>query len=742
MSLTFSIVINTYNRAESLARTLRSLAYLRYPRYEVIVVPGPCTDHTEQVLAQWRGRIRVGQCPVANLSVSRNIGIVMAAGDIVAFTDDDGLPEANWLDTLAAAYAADPGLGAVGGYVRDHTGVAYQARHIHCNRWGEALFFDKETPVQDGWFPSLIGVNSSFRRQALCDIGGFDEEYAYFLDETDVCLRLLERGWRVRTIAGAEVHHAYAPSHLRNRERVPTSLRLTARSKLYYALRHLPPPHHPLETIRRVRTELHATVDHLLAARKIDAPTAHRLHAEVAQGCQQAIFDAHAHPAGRTIRISPAPVNDFAPLQRHWPLLDPHEPPPARQRVLLISRAYPPLPVGGIARYTHTLAQALAQRGHEVHVIAQTPDQPRTDFEDGVWIHRIAPLPPGALPRQPDRPPLPESLRTWTAAVAACADDLRQRLGVQHAIAALWDVEAYDLIAQPGWTVYTYLVTSYALNLPHKPDWRDHPHYIQHHIQPVIQAEAWALRHSHALLASTHAIWRDVQQHYPSLALDPISVYHVPFGLPDDPEVTACPAPEPDATPDRAHCHVLYVGRCEPRKGIDLVLAAIAQLAPQHPHTHWHLVGDDTLPISGAGQTYRQHFLQQHAGAAWLSRVHWHGQVSDVELLRHYRDCDIFIAPSRYESFGLIYVEAMRAGKPCIGGRQGGAAEVLHDDACIAIDTDGPEPLIAALQALIGDVPQRQRMGRAGRARYQQHYSAAAFARRIEAVLSAAATPL
>ncbi|TSE35331.1 Glycogen synthase [Tepidimonas fonticaldi] len=724
-SLRVSLVICTYNRAASLPRTLQALDYLRYPARETLVVVGPCTDNTLDVLKPWQGRVRILHCPEANLSMARNIGTAHAAGDIVAFTDDDGLPEANWLDTLVAAFQADPGLGGAGGYVRDHTGVAYQTRHIRCNRWGEAQFFDhlpeQETP---GWFISLIGVNSVFRRTALQDIGGFDEEYAYFLDETDVCLRLLEKGWRLRVLPDAEVHHAYAPSHLRTQERVPTSLYLTARSKIYYALRHQS-DHNPVAIVQRQRSDLLASVHHLLAAGKIDRPAAQRLRDDIWRASAHAARDAFAHPGGRTVVLPAADPGQWREATPPWPQSE-------RKRVLLISRNYPPQPVGGIARYTVTLAHALARDGHEVHVIAQTPDTPRIDFEDGVWVHRIDLADAAELPPLTDRPELPAALRLWTHAVARHADTLRTRLGIGTAVAALWDCEAYELAQRPGWRVLTYLVTSYALNLPHKPDWRTNPHHLRYHVQPVIEAESWLLRNSHALLASTQRVWSDVQAAYPNLGH--VAVHDIPFGLPDDPDI---PPQAPTSAAPADACTVLYVGRFEPRKGIDLMLRAIEALAPQYPHVHWRLVGNDRLPHpEQPDTTYRDDFLARHRGQPWLQRVQFQGEVDDAALLAAYRACDLLVAPSRYESFGLIYVEAMRAGKPCIGGADGGGGEIITPDIGLAVPTDDPAPLMEALRRLITDAALRQRMGQRARQHYLQQYTDHAFAKRMLALLT------
>ena len=55
--------------------------------------------------------------------------------------------------------------------------------------------------------PHLLGCNCSFRKSALIEIGGFDEEYEYFLDETDVIFRIVDAGYLVAQLPNAFVHH-------------------------------------------------------------------------------------------------------------------------------------------------------------------------------------------------------------------------------------------------------------------------------------------------------------------------------------------------------------------------------------------------------------------------------------------------------------------------------------------------------------------------------------------------------
>ncbi len=92
-----SVVVNTYNRAASLHQTLQALQRQNYSKFEVIVVNGPSTDDTAEVLRAHAAQIRVGTCAQRNLSISRNVGIEMARGEFVAFIDDDAVPDENWL---------------------------------------------------------------------------------------------------------------------------------------------------------------------------------------------------------------------------------------------------------------------------------------------------------------------------------------------------------------------------------------------------------------------------------------------------------------------------------------------------------------------------------------------------------------------------------------------------------------------------------------------------------------------
>ena len=238
-----SIVVNTLNRGPYLDDALRALSGLNYSDYEVVVVNGPSTDNSSSVLARWATQVKLDNCSEPNLSVSRNVGIQAAAGEIICFIDDDAAPHPNWLTHLVAPYR-DSAVGGVGGFTIDNTGTRWQVRKTICDRFGNAYnvspLFDERPLSFPGTpcYPSLLGTNSSFRASALRAIGGFDHAFAYLLDETDVCLRLVDAGWKIVYEPAAMVYHQFAASHIRSPERVARTLYPSAVSKGYFIGRH------------------------------------------------------------------------------------------------------------------------------------------------------------------------------------------------------------------------------------------------------------------------------------------------------------------------------------------------------------------------------------------------------------------------------------------------------------------------------------------------------------------------
>ena len=234
-----TVVINTLNRCERLERILVALRQQTYPRFEVVVVNGPSTDGTAEMLEQFADSARLAACVEANLGASRNIGVQQAAGDIVAFIDDDGIPPNDWIELLAIAFENEE-VGAVGGPVFDVPLARIDWAVCTCSRLGLP---NTRSPSPIGRyagfgsdpFPYLAGCNMSFRRNALQMVGGFNSSLSYGYDDVEVCCRLNDAGYRIEYVENAVVLHDRAANALRDEQQVVKDPYPLIRSRAIFA---------------------------------------------------------------------------------------------------------------------------------------------------------------------------------------------------------------------------------------------------------------------------------------------------------------------------------------------------------------------------------------------------------------------------------------------------------------------------------------------------------------------------
>ncbi|NHZ33268.1 glycosyltransferase [Massilia rubra] len=714
--ITFSIVINTLDRADLLQETLESLCRLRYAgQFEVIVVNGPSADHSEQVIAAWLPRIRSARCPVPNLSVSRNIGICMAAGDVVAFIDDDAIPEPEWLTQLAAAYD-DAGVGGAGGRVLDSSGYTFQYHYASANRVGDVdISHRTDTPQLcfpgSRQFPYLQGTNASFRRSALLEVGGFDEEIEYFLDETDVCCRLVDAGYLLRQLTHAYVHHKTAPNGVRDSAQLPRAFYPILKNTIYFSLKH------GLAYDTRERIDAHNR----------DKADSHRRHLDflIANGSateeQRARFEdecARAWEIGTRHGLAPVAGGIDAAKRARWQgeflpfatIGHAHA-----LTLVLVSRDYPPNHRGGIATFSRDLAEALAAEGHQVHVIAESTTHSRVELVGGVWVHRVA-LGQYARPYEAFERAIPQEIWNWCATALMEARRIASHRPLDLVEAPIWDAEGAAFLLDGRWPLVTSLHTTLHFSLQGRAELRDDPAWMARFGTPMLALEKELMQRSQAIRANSAAIRRDIEQAY-DFRFDDASLRLVPLGMPD---VAPAAAPQPRADDGVT---VLFVGRLEARKGIDVLLAAIDPVLAQHPRVRFRIIGDDTLLMSGAQISYKEHCRQGGQLARWGERVSFEGRVDDATLRAAYRDCDMFVAPSRYESFGLVFVEAMREARPVIGCAAGGMPEVVSDGVNGLLVAPGDSAALAgAIDRLAASPELRERMGRAGRALFEDKF--------------------
>jgi glycosyltransferase involved in cell wall biosynthesis len=226
--LTVSVVIVSRGRAAMLRRCLLGVSQLQFDSFEVIVVADPAGIGAAQGLP-FADHLKCVTFDEPNISAARNIGISHAAGEIVAFIDDDAVPEPQWLRYLTAP-AAQSDVAAMGGYVRGRNGISWQwtAHSLDAMGMPHPLEIDPSdaTVLRPPKSRAIKteGTNMAFRRSVLVELGGFDTAFHYYLEETDLNMRLARAGYATALVPLAEVHHGFAPNAMRTQNRVPTDL--------------------------------------------------------------------------------------------------------------------------------------------------------------------------------------------------------------------------------------------------------------------------------------------------------------------------------------------------------------------------------------------------------------------------------------------------------------------------------------------------------------------------------------
>jgi len=229
MSLpTVSVVVVSRGRPDALQLCLTGLSQLSYPAFEIIVVADPAGVKAAQSLT-FGDAIKCVPFDEANISAARNAGVDQAAGDVVAFIDDDAVAEPTWLTHLASPFV-DTRVAAAGGYVRARNGISFQWTGRRVDAAGQITPLPLKGDAPRVFTPSegaaikTEGTNMAVRRSMLHHIGGFDPAYHFFLDETDLNLRLAAAGHSTALVPLAQVHHGFAASRRRRADRVPLDL--------------------------------------------------------------------------------------------------------------------------------------------------------------------------------------------------------------------------------------------------------------------------------------------------------------------------------------------------------------------------------------------------------------------------------------------------------------------------------------------------------------------------------------
>ncbi|PYU53526.1 MAG: glycosyl transferase [Acidobacteria bacterium] len=196
-----SVVVCTFNGSRTIRECLEGIGKLRYPNYEAIVVDDGSTDGAGDIAAEYD--VRLVRTENQGLSAARNLGWQSAAGEIVAYIDDDARPDPDWLIYLAAAFLKEDYAG-VGGPNIPIPDDGDTANCVANSPGGPA-----QVLLSDCEAEHIPGCNMAFRRSWLEAINGFDPQFRQAGDDVDVCWRTRERGGKLGFSPAAMVWHHY-----------------------------------------------------------------------------------------------------------------------------------------------------------------------------------------------------------------------------------------------------------------------------------------------------------------------------------------------------------------------------------------------------------------------------------------------------------------------------------------------------------------------------------------------------
>jgi glycogen(starch) synthase len=365
-------------------------------------------------------------------------------------------------------------------------------------------------------------------------------------------------------------------------------------------------------------------------------------------------------------------------------------------RVLLLSWEYPPVIEGGLARHVRKLAEALVRQGVAVDVLTRGVGdrseigQPGTETRGGVRVHRVR------------EPTWPRDLDRFVAWVERMNDDMLR------AGEALAEEHSYDLVHGHDWLVahaaaafadrqgVPYVTTIHATEHGRHQGWVQDP--PQSHIHSV---ERWMAHRADSVIVCSYYMRGHVADIFD---IDERRIAVIPNGVdPNDLRpVGDLRALRREFAAPREKL-VLFVGRLVYEKGFQLALDALPGVIGRLENVRFLVAGSGTYEEELRAQAQRLGLSEHGIFLGWIG---------DDALHSLYRIADLCVVPSIYEPFGLVALEAMASGCPCIVADTGGLREVVPSGERVGLRFNGgdAEHLGVMIERLLIDGELRDRL--------------------------------
>jgi len=360
-------------------------------------------------------------------------------------------------------------------------------------------------------------------------------------------------------------------------------------------------------------------------------------------------------------------------------------------KVLMLAWEYPPDHVGGLGRHVCHLARSMVKKGAEVTVLTRGgPSKPPEWNDSGVRV--VAATPYDLHP--PD-------FVTWACEFNVSLMEVCNRQFLPG---------HFDLIHAHDWIVaYAARALKHSWEVPliatvHATEFgrqKGLHNPMQHHIS---ETEWWLCYEAWRVITCSSYMKDEVQRVF-SVPCDKVEV--IPNGISDSWFlVPRNPEPEP---------LIIYVGRLVPEKGPHILIEAMSDILVEFPTAR--------LVLAGSGPMDSE--LKRRVYEKGLGKVvHFAGHLGDRALKDLYSRAWIASFPSSYEPFGIVALEAMATGVPCVVGDAGGLREIVDDEITgLKVEPENPWVLSQTIRSLLRDPAKRECLSANARQVARERYS-------------------
>ena len=370
---------------------------------------------------------------------------------------------------------------------------------------------------------------------------------------------------------------------------------------------------------------------------------------------------------------------------------------------------------GGIATYAWNAARMLAIAGHHVEVVCGSRSRSGTNIEAGVLVHRVFTGDKGGESFGPIAASVFEERHRSINGFDVVESPEANAEGAEFA-AAHPNVALVVKLHTPLYLSHRYSAARFgvfekarfglgALRRGQWPNWPTEPDPRPWEYEKTLTLAA------DRIAAPSHAIAQLVGDEW-CLPKNRISIFPLPFESPGD--LATLPPPSTGIGQ-----RILFVGRLEPRKGVQHLSQALSIIRRRVPNATLRCLGRIyQAPIAGWPMDA---FMRKRAGRSAIA-IEFPGPVSRTDLPCEFLSADVCVFPSLWENFPYVCLEAMTAARAIVGSKAGGMAEMLDDGAGVLVEPASPRRWAEAISDLLLNGKKRQMLGVRARSRIASEY--------------------